>query len=55
MRILYAANIPYVDSQEKIEKMFGQKVEWQNNKGQYKREVSAGKFHIETVFGNPKV
>jgi hypothetical protein len=51
--ILYNDTIPYVDSQETVEKLFGQKVEWLNDKGRYKREVSPKKFHIETVFGRP--
>ena len=53
--IFYKVSVPYIDSQEKVEKIFNQKVEWLDDKGQYKREVSVGKFHTETVFGKPKV
>ena len=51
--IFYGSNVPYVDNQKDVEKIFNQKVEWLNDKGQYKREVSKGNFHIESVFGKP--
>jgi len=51
--ILYGMGTPYIDNQEQVEKIFNQEVEWLDNKGEYKREVSSGNFHVETVFGNP--
>ena len=53
-KIMYKNGVKYSD-QSTVEKVFKQTVEWQNNKGQYKREVTPGKYHIETLFGNPKI
>lgn len=50
--ILYGANVPYLDDQKVVEKLFGQPVRWLNDKGKYIRNVHAGKEHEETVFGN---
>ena len=54
--IMYGKGAPYVKEQAKVEKLFGQKVEWQNDKGKYKRKLESGKYtDIETVFGKPKI
>ena len=53
--VLYSKGATYVKDQNVVEKVFNQKVEWLNDKGKYKREVSKGKFNEETIFGKPKI
>lgn len=54
--IMYGKGAPYVKDPKIIEKLFGQKINWLNDKGRYTRTLSGvRKTDIETVFGKPRI
>lgn len=54
--IMYGKGAPYVKDQKIIEKLFGMRVQWLNDKGKYRRNISSNlRSDVETVFGKPTV
>ena len=53
--ILYGKGAPYVKDPKVIEKLFGQPIQWLNDKGWYIRDIKHALRHgsKETVFGKP--
>lgn len=53
--VMYGKGVPYVKDPKVIEKLFGTKVEWLNDKGRYRRKIdNALRSDVETVFGTPR-
>lgn len=50
--ILFGMNVPYLEESD-AKKIFPT-IEYLGD-GKYRREVSKGKFHTETIFGNPNI
>ena len=54
--IMYGKGAPYVKDPKIVEKLFGGKIKWLNDKGKYTRELSGRrKTDVETVFGKPRI
>lgn len=54
--VMYGKGTPYVKDPKVVEKLFGQKIEWMNDKGKYRRKIDNKlRSEIETVFGKPKI
>jgi len=54
--IMYGKGAPYVKDPKIVEKLFGGKIKWLNDKGKYTRTLTGRrKTDVETVFGKPRI